>query len=204
MKIAIVDYGMGNIHSILGVLKHLGISEIIVTDSYELLSKVDKLILPGVGSFAKAMKEIAKRNLDTSLKTIVLEQKKPILGICLGMQIMSQSSTEDGYTEGLGFVKTKVDKFTNISLPIPHVGFNQVQLPKIATRLYKGFNDTPDFYFTHSYKMQGEDIMEIATCYYGVSFIASFEKENIAGVQFHPELSQNNGLKLIHNFLNEF
>ena len=128
MKIAIVDYGMGNIHSILGALKHLGISEVTVTDSYEVLAKVDKLILPGVGSFAKAMKEIVKRNLDTSLKTIVLEQKKPILGICLGMQIMSQSSTEDGYTEGLGFVKTKVDKFTDISLPVPHVGFNQKQL----------------------------------------------------------------------------
>ena len=204
MKIAIVDYGMGNIHSILGALKHLGISEVTVTDSYEVLAKVDKLILPGVGSFAKAMKEITKRSLDVSLKTIVLEQKKPILGICLGMQIMSQSSTEDGYTEGLGFVKTKVDKFTDISLPVPHVGFNQVQLPKTATKLYKGFNDTPDYYFTHSYKMQGEDAIEVATCNYGVSFIASFEKENIAGVQFHPELSQNNGLKLIHNFLNEF
>ena len=185
MKIAIVDYGMGNIHSILGALKHLGISEVTVTDSYEVLAKVDKLILPGVGSFAKAMKEIVKRNLDTSLKTIVLEQKKPILGICLGMQIMSQSSTEDGYTEGLGFVKTKVDKFTDISLPVPHVGFNQVQLPKTATKLYKGFNDAPDFYFTHSYKMQGEDVMEVATCNYEVSFIASFEKENIREIKMH-------------------
>lgn len=204
MILAIVDYGMGNTHSILGVLKHLGISEITVTDSYEELSNADKLILPGVGSFAKAMKEIANRKLDKCLKNIVLEQKKPILGICLGMQIMSESSTEDGYTKGLGFVKTKVDKFKNLSLPIPHVGFNQVILPVSSSKLYKGFNTLPDFYFTHSYRMQGEDVMSTALCNYGEPFMASFEKENMVGVQFHPELSQNNGLRLIRNFLNEF
>jgi len=204
MKIAIVDYGMGNIHSIQGALHFLGINDIQLTSDEAELKKADKLILPGVGSFGKAMSEIKLRSLDQILSYIVLEDKKPILGVCLGMQIMSSYSNEDGENKGLGFINTRVEKFQSTKLPIPHVGFNQVQLPENSSKLFKNFADNPDFYFTHSYRMIGEDTVVKSTCNYDGLFISSFEKDNIAGVQFHPELSQRNGLLLLNNFINEF
>jgi len=204
MKIAIVDYGMGNIHSLQGALHFLGVSNIILTADEIQLNEADKLILPGVGSFGKAMSEIRFRSLDKILSKIVLEDKKPILGVCLGMQIMSRSSNEDGENSGLGFINTRVEKFENTELPIPHVGFNQVQIPENSSRLFKNFSNNPDFYFTHSYRMIGEDSIIKSTCSYDGTFISSFEKDNIAGVQFHPELSQRNGLLLIDNFIKEF
>lgn len=204
MKIAIVDYGMGNIHSLQGALHFLGVSNIILTADEIELNEADKLILPGVGSFGKAMSEIRFRSLDKILSKIVLEDKKPILGVCLGMQIMSQSSNEDGENSGLGFINTRVERFENTELPIPHVGFNQVQIPENSSRLFKNFSNNPDFYFTHSYRMIGEDNIVKSTCNYDGTFISSFEKDNIAGVQFHPELSQRNGLLLIDNFIKEF
>lgn len=204
MKIAIVDYGMGNIHSLQGALHFLGVSNIILTADEIELNEADKLILPGVGSFGKAMSEIRFRSLDKILSKIVLEDKKPILGVCLGMQIMSRSSNEDGENSGLGFINTRVERFENTELPIPHVGFNQVQIPENSSRLFKNFSNNPDFYFTHSYRMIGDDNIVKSTCNYDGTFISSFEKDNIAGVQFHPELSQRNGLLLIDNFIKEF
>ncbi len=204
MKIAIVDYGMGNIHSIQGALHFLGINDILLTADETELKKADKLILPGVGSFGKAMSEIKLRSLDQILSNIVFEDKKPILGVCLGMQIMSSYSNEDGENNGLGFINTRVEKFQTTQLPIPHVGFNQVQIPENSSKLFKNFVDNPDFYFTHSYRMIGEDTIVKSTCNYDGLFISSFEKDNIAGVQFHPELSQRNGLLLLNNFINEF
>lgn len=204
MKIAIVDYGMGNIHSIHGALHFLGINDVLLTADESELKEADKLILPGVGSFGKAMSEIKFRSLDKILSNIVIEDKKPILGVCLGMQIMSSYSNEDGENNGLGFINTRVEKFQSTKLPIPHVGFNQVQIPENSSKLFKNFADNPDFYFTHSYRMIGEDAIVKSTCNYDGSFISSFEKDNIAGVQFHPELSQRNGLLLLNNFINEF
>lgn len=204
MKVAIVDYGMGNIHSIIGALKYLGISDVEISNHYDDLSLSDKLILPGVGAFGKAMKEIQERQLDKILYELIVEKKKPLLGICLGMQVLSSFSNEGGDNKGLGFVTTRVENFETSSLPIPHVGFNQVDLPLFPSRLFKGFVNTPDFYFTHSYRMIGNDDMTTASCNYGGNFIAAFEKGNIAGAQFHPELSQTNGLKFLHNFLTEF
>lgn len=204
MKIGILDYGMGNIHSIQGTLNFLGINDVILSANESELNKVDKLILPGVGSFGKAMSEIKFRSLDKILRKIVLEDKKPILGVCLGMQIMSSYSNEDGENGGLAFINTRVELFESSELPIPHVGFNQVKLPNKSSKLFKNFSDNPDFYFTHSYRMIGEDDIIKSTCDYGGTFISSFEKDNIAGVQFHPELSQRNGLLLIDNFIKEF
>ncbi|MGJ1317223.1 imidazole glycerol phosphate synthase subunit HisH [Sphingobacterium spiritivorum] len=204
MRIAIVDYGMGNIHSIIGALKYLGITDVIVSNDYDELNISDKLILPGVGAFGKAIKEIKDRSLDNILREIVIKGKRPILGICLGMQILSSSSNEDGEHLGLGFIETRVEKFEEENLTIPHVGFNQIDLPLSQSRLFKGFKDHPDFYFTHSYRMIGSDDIVFANCNYGGNFIAAFEKANIAGAQFHPELSQTNGLKFLDNFLREF
>ena len=203
MKIVIVDYGMGNIRSIVGALKHLGVNEISISSDFEEIRTCDKLVLPGVGSFGKAMNQIKEKQLDKSLYQVVVKEKKPILGICLGMQLLGISSTEDGFNEGLKFINGDVTKFESTSLKIPHVGFNQVVFAN-NTLLYKNFPPMADFYFTHSYKMRSTISIKQSFCDYGGEFIASFEVDNIAGVQFHPELSQSNGLKLLKNFINNF
>jgi glutamine amidotransferase len=170
MKLVIVDYGMGNILSIVGALKHLGVTDIAISSDYEL----------------------------------VLNIGKPILGICLGMQIMGKKGSENGINLGLGFVNSETNLFENPSIKVPHVGFNQVK-KNTHSRLYDGFlENNIDFYFTHSYKMTSNDNINQSYCHYGKDFIASFEHNNIAGVQFHPELSQNNGLKLLKNFVTLF
>lgn len=203
MKIVIVDYGMGNIKSISSTLKYLGVNEVVVSDNYEVLKSSDKIILPGVGSFAKAMHQIKEKKLDVFLEEIVLGDKKPLLGICLGMQLLGLSSTEDGFNKGLGFINGDITKFDDTQLKVPHVGFNQV-IPCMGSRLYQDIEKNPDFYFTHSFRMFSDADINSSKCDYGHKFLASFELGNIAGVQFHPELSQNNGLKLLNNFIQNF
>jgi glutamine amidotransferase len=203
MKIVIVDYGMGNIKSLVSTLKYLGVSDVLISSKFEDLQLSTKIILPGVGSFGKAMKQIRDKKLDVYLNELVIENKKPILGICLGMQLMGLSSTEDGFNKGLGFVNSIVSRFDNLKLKIPHVGFNQVKINN-NLKLYNGLIESPDFYFTHSFKMTSDHDINQCYCDYGSDFIASFEVENVAGVQFHPELSQNNGLKLLKNFIEKF
>jgi len=203
MKIVIVDYGMGNIKSITSTLKYLGIDDITISNKSEDIELADKLILPGVGSFSKAMKNIKELNLDSILYDAVVKNKKPILGVCLGMQLMGESSEEDGNTIGLSFIKASVTRFELEDLKVPHVGFNQVSFPK-NSRLYDSLASLSDFYFTHSFKMQSTENINQAICNYGDDFIVSYEVDNIVGVQFHPELSQTNGLKLIENFIKNF
>ena len=203
MKVVIVDYGMGNINSITSTLKHLGVNEVSLSSDYLSLKSADKLILPGVGSFRQAIISIKNNNIDNYLKDIVLNEKKPLLGICLGMQLLGKSSTEDELTNGLGFVSAKCTRF-EIKLKVPHVGFNQVKINN-KLRLYKDFKEKEvDFYFTHSYKMRCDKNINQCHCNYSDDFIASFEYKNICGVQYHPELSQTNGLKVLKNFLNNF
>lgn len=204
MRIVIVDYGMGNIKSIESTLRYLGVEDIVLGFEYDVLNNADKIILPGVGSFGKAIAQIRDKKIDESLKKLILNNRKPLLGICLGMQLLAKSSNEDGFHEGLGFVDGHVKKFDNLEVKVPHVGFNQVKINN-KQKLYHGFNSNlPDFYFTHSYRMKSETEINACYCSYQDDFVASFEFENIAGTQFHPELSQNNGLKLLGNFLNNF
>lgn len=203
MKIVIVDYGMGNIKSISATLSYLGVDEIILSADFDELQLADKIILPGVGSFAKAMSQIREKSLDKILRQLVLTEKKPLLGICLGMQLLGISSSEDGFTEGLSFVNGTVTRFDIGDLKIPHVGFNQVD-PSVSSHLFSGLAGSPDFYFTHSFKMLSEENISQSLTHYGEDFVAAFEIENIAGVQFHPELSQTNGLKLLKNFIEKF
>ncbi len=203
MKIVIIDYGMGNIKSISSALKYLGVGEVIVSSRFADISLADKLILPGVGSFAKAVSNIKTLNIGQYIQDAVYLDKKPILGICLGMQLMGMGSDEDGLNDGLRFVPGVVRKFNSHNLKIPHVGFNQVNFND-NSRLFKGLINLSDFYFTHSYKMQCGTNINQSSCTYGDDFIASFEIDNIAGVQFHPELSQTNGLKLLENFIETF
>lgn len=203
MKIVIADYGMGNIKSIVSALKYLGATDIVVSANYETLKSADKIILPGVGSFRKAMDQIKENNLDKYLEDIVVKNSKPLIGICLGMQLLGTSSTEDGFTNGLGFVNGHCVKFDNEDLKVPHVGFNQMKTGSMS-KLYNGLSSESDFYFTHSYKMVSDHNINQSYCNYGSEFIASFEYNNIVGVQFHPELSQKNGLKLLKNFIEKF
>ena len=203
MKVVIVDYGMGNIMSITSTLNYIGIHDVELSSDYDILKKADKLILPGVGSFGKAMNQIKAKAIDTYLSDLVIEEKKPLLGICLGMQLLGNSSTEDGINNGLKFVSGKVTKFENSELKVPHVGFNQVVINR-NSKLYSGIQNMADFYFTHSYKMTSEAQINQSICNYSGEFIASFEIGNIAGVQFHPELSQSNGIKLLKNFIQNY
>ena len=201
MKIAIIDYGMGNLKSLKGALQQIGIEDIDITKDSQRIQKADKLILPGVGAFKLAMENIKKFNLDNIIKENVLEHKKPILGICLGMQLLTQSSEEGGQIEGLNLVPGKVVKFEKGILPVPHIGFNQVQRNKKSNLYFSFNNESIDFYFVHSYRMISSQKINQSTSNYIEDFISSFEMGNIAGVQFHPELSQKNGLKLLSNFI---
>lgn len=199
MKICIIDYGMGNLKSIRSAFKYLGVDEILLSNDYRKIKSSDKLLLPGVGSFGKAMKEIKNQELDKILKEVVLEDKKSIMGICLGMQLLCNHS-EEGNEAGLGFINAECKKFISKDLKIPHVGFNQVTINP-NSKLFVGFSDKSDFYFTHSYKVQSKEDINQSICSYEEDFIASYEKDNIYGTQFHPELSQLNGLKLLKNFV---
>lgn len=203
MKVVIVDYGMGNIQSIVSTLNYLNITDVIVSDNLQDFERADKFILPGVGNFGKAINKIRTKNLDIYLKYLVFDQKKPLLGICLGMQLMGLSSTEHGFNIGLSYVNAKVTKFDDTFVRVPHVGFNQVKINQ-KSKLFEGLKDGSDFYFTHSYRMQSNEDINQSLCNYQNDFIAAFEVENVAGVQFHPELSQFNGLKLLKNFIENF
>jgi glutamine amidotransferase len=203
MKIVIIDYGMGNIKSIIGALKYLGVRKIIVSDKLSDISSADKLILPGVGSFSVAMNHIKRLNIDKYLIEAVLVKNKPILGICLGMQLMCKSSSEGGINMGLGFINGTVQRLDESNFKVPHIGFNQVSFNK-NSKLFNDLNNLSDFYFVHSFKVISDNEINQSICDYGGKFIASYEKDNIAGVQFHPELSQTHGLKLLSNFIKYF
>src|SRR3990167_10100114 len=199
MKIVIIDYGMGNIFSLTGALNYIGINPVISNNAND-IRNADKLFLPGVGAFNQAMNNIRNLHLDTLLYTAVIENKKPILGICLGMQLMGHSSTENQFSTGLKFINGITTKINHPSVKIPHVGFNQV-ITNRNSRLFYNIESLSDFYFTHSFKMESTDNINPFFCEYGNQFVVGYEKDNIAGVQFHPELSQTNGLQLLKNFV---
>jgi glutamine amidotransferase len=141
--------------------------------------------------------------VDKELAELILNKKTPILGICLGMQLFGNSNTESGFIEVLGFINGKVESFTDKSTKILHVGYNQVR-PNLNSRLYISIKSNPDYYFTHSYRMTSECDIDQATCSYSEEFVARFEKDNIAGARFHPELIHKNGLKLLKQCIENF
>jgi glutamine amidotransferase len=150
-----------------------------------------------------ASSKIEDLGLFSILDDVVLKNKKPIMGICLGMQLIGLSSTEGKFSKGLGYVNGSCERFIDKGLKIPHVGYNQVQINS-NSKLFKGLSNNSDFYFTHSYKMTCDTEIGQSMCAYGSDFVASFELDHITGVQFHPELSQKNGLKLLKNFIDLF
>ena len=203
--ITIIDYGMGNLWSVKSALEYLNYNTKISNSPSE-IEKADCLILPGVGSFRLAMKRISYLNLDKAITNAVKIRKRKILGICLGIQLMSLSGKEDGDTKGLSLINLKTNKFDKSklnNLKIPHIGFNSVIAPKKGI-LYKNIQENSDFYFVHSYCLPLLNLKDIScnigVCNYGYDFIASYEKENIFATQFHPEKSQTNGLILLKKF----
>ena len=202
-KVLIIDYGMGNLWSVLNAFHYLGIDAILVNEPKKIL-EADFIVLPGVGSFRKAMITLKKLRFDEAIYEAVNIKHSKILGICLGMQLLGSYGSEDGETSGLGLINNRVDQFTLAELginKIPHVGFNTVHFCQ-NTGLFKDIPDQADFYFIHSYRMLIDKFEgNYASCRYGVEFLAAFEMNNICGTQFHPEKSQTNGLILLKNFL---
>ncbi len=200
--IGIVNYGSGNIQAIKNIYNSLNIQTKIITDPSE-LKEADKLILPGVGAFDETMKQLIDSGLKEELDNLVLNHKVPILGICVGMQIMADSS-EEGILNGLGWIKGEVKKF-DISLfnqkpYLPHMGWNTIK-PKKENPIFFNIDEELGFYFVHSYFFDCVNKQNIlATSDYGIEFSSSVVNENIYGMQFHPEKSHSNGVKLLHNF----
>jgi glutamine amidotransferase len=202
-KITIIDYGMGNIWSVVNAFRYLGCEPIIANDP-DLVADAEALLLPGVGSFRKAMLALNDSGLDQAILHAVQTNGRKILGICLGMQLLGTSGSEDGETVGLGLIPASVGRFSSQKVggaKIPHVGFNIVH-SKPESRLFRGLPGSADFYFVHSYRMLAYGLGGlVATCNYGVDFLAAYEDANIFATQFHPEKSQSNGLVLLKNFL---
>ena len=201
-KIVIIDYGMGNIRSILNKINRAGY-EAQVSYEYETIKNSNKIILPGVGHFANGMKKLRERNLIDILNEKVLDNKTPILGICLGMQLFTRFS-EEGNSQGLGWLDAETIKFilTDIKHKVPHMGWNSIEQKKESS-LLKDIPDSRYYYFVHSYHVKchnNDDVL--TTSKYGYEFVSSVQKDNIFGTQFHPEKSHEWGEKLLNNFLN--
>jgi glutamine amidotransferase len=200
--IVIVDYKMGNLGSISNIIKKIGYTSIVTSD-IEIISKASKIILPGVGSFEKAMGNLQQMNLINVLNEKVIAHKTPTLGICLGMQLLTNSS-EEGNVKGLGWIDAETIKFdlnTYPDLKIPHMGWNEVSFPQ-SHFLTSGFSENSRFYFVHSYHVvcSSKDNILMKTKY-GFDFTSAIVKDNILGVQFHPEKSHKFGMQLFKNFI---
>ncbi|MFH6937385.1 imidazole glycerol phosphate synthase subunit HisH [Flavobacterium sp. FlaQc-30] len=205
--VTIIDYGIGNLTSIKNMLKKVGSNSIISSDIDE-ISKADKLILPGVGSFEYSIKKLRSMDYFSVLEEKVLIDHTPVLGVCLGAQLLMDVSEEGAETPGLGWIKGKVLKFDKSKLgaidKIPHMGWNEVTSVK-DSKLTLGFDVDPRFYFVHSYHMVCDNANDaLFQTTYGYPFVSGVERDNILGVQFHPEKSHKFGMKLYSNFVNNY
>jgi glutamine amidotransferase len=202
-KIAIIDYGMGNLHSVKRKLD-LNKANSFITSSHKEILEADKVVLVGVGHFKKAMTNLKELNLVDVLNEVVLVKRKPILGICLGMALMTKTSEEGGLVDGLGWVDAKFKRFQfadTLRYKVPHTGWNEINFVK-ESELMKDIPNESEFYFVHSYYCEVEDTECILNeTEYGKVFTSAFEKDNIFGVQYHPEKSHDQGNQLLTNFI---
>lgn len=194
--ISIIDYGMGNLRSVEKALQSLGF-ETIITSSEKEIKNSKGIILPGVGAFPKAMENLKKNNLDEILKEEV-KSGKPLIGICLGMQLLFDSSDEVTFTKGLGFIEGHVKKF-EISEKIPHMGWNDLKY-NVPTPMLKGIKEGEFVYFVHSFYADMKDKNINAYTEYEIKVPAVVSNDNVIGFQFHPEKSGNVGLRMLSNF----
>ena len=200
--IVIVDYGMGNLGSIQNMFHRLGLDSIISGDPAA-ITQADKLILPGVGAFDAGMRNLRERGLIPLLETKVRQGRTPVLGICLGMQLLSLRS-EEGRLPGLGWIEAETVRFRFAEqaapLKVPHMGWNQVSPQKVSP-LFDRMYEEPRFYFVHSYHVRCHHPDDAwLSCRYGFEFTAAVERGNVVGVQFHPEKSHKFGMRLLENF----
>ena len=202
--IAIIDYGVGNIFSLLSSLKYIGADAILTSDK-KVIESADKILLPGVGAFGDAALKLKSTGMWDIIKDEVSKKNKPLLGICLGMQLLLEKGFEYGEHEGLGFIKGSVVPMEPVipkNFKIPHIGWNSLHFPedKEKSKIYKYINENDFVYFVHSFF--GTDCNEAvtATTNYGADLTASIEFENVYGTQFHPEKSGETGLKILKGF----
>jgi len=209
MSITVIDYGSGNLKSVAKALESAAnntnvSSKIVVSSDPKTIKQSDKIVLPGQGSFRDCYFGIKKiSGLDEALNEFVLEKKKPILGICVGMQLFAKTGYESVETKGFGWIDAEVRKINNINkkLKLPHMGWNEIELKKDCF-LFSNIKNKSHVYFIHSYEfMTKQKDCVVATTNYGNSIIVSVVKDNIVGTQFHPEKSQKNGLIILENFL---
>ncbi|RPD51021.1 imidazole glycerol phosphate synthase subunit HisH [Paracnuella aquatica] len=198
--ITIIDYGMGNLGSIQNMFKRIKVASEVTSDLKK-ISQAKKILLPGVGAFDAAMERIENAGFLPVLNQKALEEKIPILGICLGMQLLTNSS-EEGVRRGLGWINAKTIRFklSDARLKVPHMGWNLVHTQNLSP-LIDNLPEDPRFYFVHSYHVQCMDPFNVlTTTHYGISFHSVIQQNNIYGAQFHPEKSHKFGMKLLQNF----
>jgi glutamine amidotransferase len=196
--IAVVDYGMGNLRSVERALAAVG-AKAQITSDHDALREAERIVLPGVGAFGVAMQRLRAAGLADLLDVLVRDEGKPLLGICLGMQLVCRESSEHGHHEGLGWIDATVRRFEQGTerLRIPHIGWNEVTSRGGSTAM----PDDGIFYFVHSYHVDCDDPSDVAaTCRYGIEFAACIERGNVMATQFHPEKSQDDGLALLRRF----
>ncbi len=202
MTIAIIDYGMGNVRSLTNALEYIGADAVLSRDPGE-LADADRLLLPGVGAFGHAMNAINASGLRPVLDRLALEEKKPVLGVCLGMQLFAKTSVEHGRHDGLGWIDAAIVPLTVVApAKVPHVGWNAVSFAADEW-LFKGLpSGESDYYFVHSFHMVCADPGDVAgTTDHGGEITAAVRRGNLVATQFHPEKSQDNGLQLLTNWL---
>ena len=200
--IVVVDYGMGNIRSVSKAFEACG-ADVTVSSKPEDLKKAERIVLPGVGAFGDSMANLKKRGLVEPLREEILVSKKPYFGICLGMQILADTGEEKGSHRGLGWLggRTVMFQLPDPQLKVPHIGWNDIKVVKDGP-LWAGLGRKLDFYFVHSFHFEPKNASDVAaTCQYGIDFTAAVLHENIFATQFHPEKSQESGLRMIRNFL---
>lgn len=199
---AIIDYGMGNIGSISKMLRVVGATPIVTADPAVIL-QASRVLLPGVGHFDRAMANLHELGLVGPLRNLVIKERKPILGICLGMQLLCRAS-EEGTQPGLGLIDARVRRFEfsgPARLKVPHMGWTEL-VPKKTSPLMAGLDQASRFYFTHSFYVECTEPTDVlAEATYGLPFVAAFERGNVQGVQFHPEKSHRYGIQMFRNFV---
>ena len=196
--IAIINYGVGNLQSIVNALDYIGVHSLVTSDRDDIFA-ADQLILPGVGSFSTAMLKIRHASLVPVLEKAVFDEKKPLLGICLGMQLLTERGLEGGDSRGLGWIEGVTERLGSSQLKIPHVGWNRTKLQNDCP-LFRGLGSTADFYYVHSYVVKCDQSEVVGKCNYGYEFPAAVRRGRVFGTQFHPEKSQEPGLLILRNF----
>lgn len=191
-----IDYGMGNLRSVQKAFEFLGY-EAVVTNSLKTIEKAEKVVLPGVGAFCDAIETIRETGLDETIYKIV-EKGTPLLGICLGMQLMFDKSYENGEHEGLGLMPGEIIRLSE-NQKVPQIGWNCLDI-KMKSPLFEGIGEEPYVYFVHSYHLLTSAPVVSATCFYGNEIQVAAQKENVFALQFHPEKSGDTGLKILDNF----